>query len=222
VGARVLSDDTRGTWARVWDVTMRKNVIRNTAAGVNLLSRAGYSAAPLTNPMRRVALTDNLIVIGGGASGEFGGNLRMFQILQDVNDVTLARNTAIGAYGARGTMTIIFDGTAPAVRVGVADNAFGPTTYGVLGNGTMGITATVAKFAPGATFANNVFTGMSTTGNPANNFYPATLLSAGLGLATTGDYRFLPTGTLATAIGTRQTGANVTALTTLSAAVATP
>src|SRR5207249_275768 len=104
----------------------------------------------------------NLIVIAGGPGGLFDGNARMLQILQDVHDITVARNTMVGALGAVAKTQVNFDGTNVATRLAIFDNIFGPATYSVMGNGTNGIPNTLAKFAPSAQVTTNVFVGIPT------------------------------------------------------------
>jgi hypothetical protein len=189
-----LTDGNDAPQNRIWDVTIRRNVIRNTAAGINLLSRVAYNGVSRPallpdEPMRRVAVTDNLIVVGGGPGGVFDGNMRMFQILQDARDVTIARNTVVGALGAKAQSQLVFDGVTPTERLTVVANVFGPATYGVMGNGVNGIPKTLAKFAPDAVLRDNVFTALPASARIPGNWYPATPAAVGLAGLLAGNYR---------------------------------
>ena len=189
-----LSDDNTAPQNRIWDVTIRRNVIRSTAAGINLASRVAYGGGALPDePMRRVAVTQNLIVIGGSG---FPGNARMFQVLSDVRDLTIGRNTAVGALGIQTNAHMVFDGSVPTERLTILDNVFGPSEYGVHGNGTSTLAATTARFAPGALLTGNVFIGQLVGAGYPENWYPSTLTAGGLVGALTGNYAFLPAGLL--------------------------
>jgi len=173
--------------------------------------------------MERVAVVDNLIVVGGGPGGIFDGNARMVQILQDVHDVTVARNTAVGDLGSVAKTQVNFDGSNPATRVAIFDNVFGPAQYSVSGNGTSTIAATLAKFAPGAQLTNNVLTGIISTQQITGNWYPSTIATAGLAGTTIGNYAFDPTATsFASALVGRQTGVDMTTLNAVTAGVTVP
>jgi hypothetical protein len=222
-----VTDTNDAPQNRIWDVMIRNNIIRNTAAGVNLASRVAYpyagSVARLPDePMRRVSVVNNLIVIGGGPGGAFDGNMRMVQILNDARDVSFVNNTAVGARGAVGKTTIQFDGTTKTERLNFVQNVFGPTAYGVMGNGVNGMQKTLAQYAPDARVADNVFTGIPTAQQLTGNLFPATVAEAGLQAALSDSYRFAPVGVLANALGSKQLGANLDAITAATAGVVQP
>jgi len=183
-----LSDENNALQNRVWDVTLRNNIIRNTPQGVNLLSRVAYNGGALpTEPMRRITLANNIVVLDASLNGAG----RMVQVLSDVRDATISQNTFVDARGATSTAAMVFDagGTGPAVALKVQNNVFGPAEYPVMGNGTMGALGTFAKFAPDAILTGNVFVGANSTQFPGGNYFPSTLAQAGLSGVTAGSYQ---------------------------------
>jgi hypothetical protein len=187
-----LSDENDALQNRVWDITMRNNIIRNTAAGVNLLSRVAYNGGALpTEPMRRITLANNFISLNGA----LGGVSRAIQIMEDVRNVTVAKNTIVGDL----SMGLMLDGL-PTSAFKVLDNVFGPAAAPVMGNGAPTAVQTFAKFAPDGQLSNNVFVAAASSGFPSANYTPPSFDQAGIQNAGSGDYRvttrpsFLPAG----------------------------
>jgi hypothetical protein len=187
---QALSDDNTAPQTRIWDITIRNNIIRNTPGGINLFSRVAYhGGAALPQPSARITITNNVVLL----SAALGANGRMLQLLEDLHDVTFSRNTIAGLAPGDVQMGVLFDGLTfgPARRLRVTDNVFGgPAPVGhIVGNGTLKAVETLAKFAPDAVVTGNVFTGSTATYFPAGNLFPSTVLEAGLGALGSGDYR---------------------------------
>jgi Right handed beta helix region len=163
---QVLSDDNTAPWQKITDITIRNNIVRNTAGGVNLLARVAYGSAILpSTPLSRVLVTNNSI--DAGATASLGDNGQAFQLLADLQDVRIERNTV-----AARTRLLAFDGL-PSARLIVQGNLFTKTDYGIAGNSTAEGNGTLAKFAPGAKVTDNVFTGVNAATYPTGNFFPA-------------------------------------------------
>lgn len=155
------------TWCTVRDVTIRRNAIRNSRSGANILSRENGSVAPQA---RRILLQDNSFESVGrdpisGLPGIF------LQLLSDLEDVTILQNTF---YGTGANNDVMMDLT-PEVRLVLANNVFADATYGVLGSGYGEGTSSLQHYAPGATFRNNVLTAKIAGIYPTGNAFPATL-----------------------------------------------
>jgi hypothetical protein len=184
-----LSDENGALQNRIWDVTIRRNIVRRTPGGVNLLSRVAYGGGPLpTEPARRVTITDNVISVDGAISG----NAVSVQILADARDVTVAHNTLVEAAGQPLNSAITFDdgsNVGPALGLRVVNNAVGPARWSaVMGNGTVGALGTFARYAPGAVMTGNVLVGDFASRYPGGNYFPATLTEAGMAGSTAGSY----------------------------------
>jgi hypothetical protein len=186
---QTLNDENNIDWVDISDVTMRNNVIRNTAQGINLLSRVTYGGPLPTQPMSRITVQNNVVVLDASLNGPG----RMVQLLSDLRDVTVANNTFVDARGAVSNSALSFDdgsNLGPAVRLKVLNNAFGPSQWSpVMGNGTSGALTTLAKFAPDAALTGNVFVAGNASQFPSGNYFPGTLTEAGLAGATSGNYQ---------------------------------
>ncbi len=200
-----LSDGGDALQNRIWDVTVRSNIIRNTAQGIALASRIAYTGSLPTNPARRISLQNNLILLGDGAT--YAGDRRQLQVLGDIYDLSVTNNT-FG--GASVVSNIVFDG-APTSALSLVENVFGPAVYGLVGNGTMGA-GTLTRYAPNGQTAANAFVGMPAAGMPSGNWFPATLADAGLLGTLSGDWSISSGGTFGSLLRTNTIGVNFTAL----------
>ena len=75
-------------WATIEDVTFRFNIIRNVAAGFNLLARDDGGAS---GTLRRVRIADNLVI--NVDRGEWGGNGNFMQIGEGPSEIVVEHNT---------------------------------------------------------------------------------------------------------------------------------
>src|SRR5688500_13810311 len=82
------NQDGRAPWSVVEDVTFRNNVIRNVAAGFNILGRDDIHES---RPTRRIAIHNNVL---SDVGGKWGGNGRLFQLLDGTAGVSITNNTA--------------------------------------------------------------------------------------------------------------------------------
>lgn len=152
-----LSDNnTAWEWTAVTDVLIRDNWIINATSGANLLSRVSYNGGPtLKNPMQRVMIVNNWWDKVG--KDPFSNTPSIaFQLLNDLQDVTLANNTFTCTCSMQKALS--FDGN-PQTRTTIVDNVFGASTYVLTGNGTATGKWTLDVFAPGATFLRNTLPG---------------------------------------------------------------
>lgn len=166
---QTVNQDGGNPWAHISDVTIRDNVIRTSTHGVTLLSR--FNGDPRLTPMKRILLERNRFEgIGPDPiSGTTGA--RFFQLLGDLQDVSILNNTFRGDGAAQ---AIGFDG-APMSRLVVIGNVFDVTAYGIFGGGVgVGLPA-IAQYAPDAVITGNTFAGQIERLYPAGNLFPATL-----------------------------------------------
>ena len=89
----------RAPWSVVEDVTFRNNVVRHVAAGFNILGRDDIQESRQT---RRIAIHNNLL---SDVGGKWGGNGRLFQLLDGTAGVSITHNTA-----ERTTGGVVFGG----------------------------------------------------------------------------------------------------------------
>jgi hypothetical protein len=167
-------------WSVVQDITFRKNILRQSGAGLGILGRDDEFPSQQT---KRILIQDNLFEDISGAN--WGGSGVLFQIAGGSANVVIDHNTgfqngsAIVADGAPNTgfvyqNNIARAGDSAAATSGARDVALG------------------ARF-PGTSFSRNVLTGANPARYPADNFFPAAVGDIGFWNPAAGDYRLLPT-----------------------------
>jgi hypothetical protein len=166
-------------WSTVEDITFTNNVVRQTAAGVNILGTDDTYSSQRTN---RVLIRNNLFYdIDGAAWG--GGSGTLLQVLSGVNNLSFRHNTALQSGGI-----ILADGLPANSAFEFADNIVPHNAYGVYGSGKgVGNTA-LAYYFPQAVFTANAIAGpwptsggatVSMYSNYPGNFFPASLSAVG-------------------------------------------
>lgn len=157
------SFDTSYPWCIVQDVTMRYNHIDNSAGAFNLNEHYGNAL-----PMRRVSIRHNLVT-NIGAQG-LGLNGRMFQIVGQINDLTIENNT-----GFSPKIYITFgDQPRPMARFSFRNNIGGDADYPIHSGPALGAKALALYTAPGSRFEGNVIVVRQPPRDlPPNNSYVA-------------------------------------------------
>jgi Bacterial Ig-like domain (group 2) len=187
VGYAVLfqaaSQDANAPWSKIWDVTMRNNIIKNSTGGFNLLSRVMVNGRLPDEPTRRILVKNNLF-LNVGRDPISGVNGRLVQLMSDHEDVSLIQNTFFGSHANNAMM---FDG-APNKRLTLFNNLFSSNEYGVSGSGFGEGSLSLAQFAPGSVVEGNALVGRIARLYPARNSFPATLASTDFVNAAGGDY----------------------------------
>ena len=143
-------------WAVVNNVTVKNNAVRHAAAGIYLTGHDGTSGSAGNFQIQNNIWED--------ISGNWGGDGRLFEILNDVNGVTFDHNTAFQTgYAA------VFD-EAPSRNINFTNNSFN-LGWGVVGNSQFPGIPTLAAYAGGGVFAGNLLIGATNYQYPANNFF---------------------------------------------------
>ena len=162
-----VNQDGRCTWCVVRHVTIRNNVVRDAAGGVNLAGAVNRSKKKRYWPgefLNNVLIENNEFTDIGTGGPDYAG--RLFQVLDSVWNITIAHNTG------QATKFAIMPIGAPKRNVHIIDNVFGRTRYGIKGQGATVGTATLAKYFPGGTFAGNVVVDGKAKSFPARNHFP--------------------------------------------------
>jgi hypothetical protein len=144
-------------WAAVEDVTFVNNVVRHTAAGVNIL---GWDDLQPSQQTKRILIKNNLFYDVGGP--QWGGSGPLFQLLEGTADVVIDHNTALQ------TDSIVLAHGKPHQGFVFQNNIAAHNDHGVFGSGTSSGLATLTHYFPGFVFARNVL-----VGNPHPSRYPA-------------------------------------------------
>ncbi|HEV8601392.1 MAG TPA: hypothetical protein VGQ87_02220 [Patescibacteria group bacterium] len=169
-------------WCIVSDVTFQNNIVRHSAAGINLLAQDNNHPSQVTS---RIEIYNNVFDdINGAAWG--GGNGAFLMMTSGgtstgPNDVQIAHNTVLQT----GTMIAAGDYISgqfiPKSNFVFTDNIALHNLYGVKGDNDGMDDITLGHYFPDAVFAGNNIVG----GNPTNfklypgNFFPATLMDVG-------------------------------------------
>jgi len=155
----VRNQDGRAAWSVVEDVTFANNVIRGATSGINMHGRDNIHPS---SPTRRLAIRNNLFIAGGP---RWGGQGRLFQIVDATSAVVIAHNTAIHIGN-------IITAEGPHHRSFVfTDNIVAHNTYGIAGTGVGTATQALDALFPGAIVRRNVIVGGSSSQYPRDNFF---------------------------------------------------
>jgi hypothetical protein len=207
----VRNDDGAAPWSTLRDVTFTNNVIRNSAAGINVLGRDDRFVSDQT---QRVLIKNNVFEGIGGP--RLGANGRLLQLIRSPTDVIVDHNTAFH------TGNIITVAEGQTSNFVFRNNVVPHNEYGVIGGG-MGVgNSSISTYFQKAQFARNVLAGGNAALYPPDNFFPSSLAGIGFVDMSAGNYR-LATGSPYKNAGTdgQDLGADIDALEgALSAAVA--
>lgn len=167
----------RCTWCVTQDVTWRYNRIVNSPGGFNLMAVQAPNGGGAI-PARRIDIRHTSFEQVGKLSQP--GAQRIFQMLGKLTYITIEHNTAAGE-----NHILLFDGgPATTTNYVIRNNVFTRGRYGVFGSGIGEGKRALDYYARGGTFANNVLIAAPASLYPTGNFFPASLIDAGLSLLT--------------------------------------
>ena len=197
----VRNQDGGAPWSTVEDVTFRNNVVRHTAAGINILGRDDIRRSA---PARRIAIRNNLFADVGGP--RWGGTGALLQILNGAAQVVVEHNTALQ------TGSILVAEGAPNEGFVFRANVLPHNEYGMIGTGTAPGSATIARFFPDAVIEGNVIAGGDAARYPRGNHFPASLAGVGFADQGRGDYRLAEASRYRNGTAGREPGVDMAAL----------
>jgi cellulose synthase/poly-beta-1,6-N-acetylglucosamine synthase-like glycosyltransferase len=174
----VRNQDGKAPWSSVEDVTFENNVVRQAAAGINVLGR---DDAAQSGPAGRIAIRNNLFEDIG--TERWGGGGKLFQILAGAVDVAIEHNTAFQ------TGSIVTAEGAPNRGFVYRDNIAPHNAHGIVGTAVASGNPTRAAFFPDGVFRRNVIAGGDAQKYPPDNFFPGSLDDVGFVDRDKGDYR---------------------------------
>jgi hypothetical protein len=156
----VRNQDGKAPWSVVEDVTFRQNTISHVAAGFNILGRDDNQESRQTS---RISIHNNLFTDVGG---KWGGNGRLFQLLNGTADISITHNTAEQSGG------VVFGGDHdPHRRFVFRNNVMPDNRAGFVGSGTAAGRQSIDRYFPGAVIAGNVFIGGRSEDYPPDNYF---------------------------------------------------
>jgi len=159
----VRNQEGTAPWSVVEDITFISNIVRHTAAGINLL---GHDDNYPSAQARRVLVRNNLFEDVGGKT--WGNNGRFLQIT-DTEDVVVDHNTVFN------TGNVITAYGKPSRGFVFTNNIVPHNEYGVMGDGASVGNSTLDKYFPGRVFKKNVIAGGRSAVYPSENFFPAAI-----------------------------------------------
>jgi len=182
----VRNQDGRCAWCQVEDVEFRANIVRDVAAGIQILGSDPNHPSRETN---RIVVRDNLF---DGIDRKAWGGDGYFLLLSDSpRDITIDHNTIVQK--ASGGIIKIAHGTTPGLTL--TNNVMLHGDYGIIGRDHGIGQDSIATYLPGATIAKNVIAGGKASAYPAGNFFPSIDAFRRAFVAfEKGDYRLAPGG----------------------------
>jgi hypothetical protein len=154
-------------WATVEDVTFRYNVIRNVAAGFNLLGRDDKGPS---GTLSRVRIADNLIYAFD--RDKWGGNGTFIQIGEGPTELTVEHNTILQT----GNLVTVYGGSrqapTPVEKFVLRNNIAPHNANGIIGQGLAVGIDTVNAYFPGSVMLRNVMAGGRASRYPGDNLFP--------------------------------------------------
>ncbi len=145
-------------WCRTTDVTLRRNLIRNTGAGINIAAKGDNPATDTT--ARRILIQEN--VLEGIGVGAYPGDQRGFQLLAGTQDITLERNVLAGNLDA----ALVLDRRPGSANATFSGNVWAYGRYGTIATGMSSGAASLGQGAPSALWTQMVFIGPPKGGYP--------------------------------------------------------
>ena len=159
------SQDGNCSWCAVQDVTIRHNIVRHGAGGINIQGVAN------AGPAQRILFFNNLFDDMNPAKYGQSGVTKFLQILGGPEDVIFEHNTVLNY-----TSNAVYFANSPPDAYGFVfrDNLVRRGSYGVNGGGSSEGVA-LAEYAPDAVFVENAIAGVPTSlqaSYPPGNLFP--------------------------------------------------
>ena len=162
------NQDGTAPWSVVQDVTFTNNICRHAAAGIQFL---GHDNNFPSQQEQRIKVRNNLFHDIGGTV--WGGNGRLFQLVDGTADVHIDHNT-----GIQTSNIVTADGTAHTGFV-YTNNITPHNDYGVMGSGHSIGNDSLNYYFPGCYFSKNVIISGPGSVYPSGNFFPAFINDVG-------------------------------------------
>lgn len=210
-------EDSQAPWAVVSNVQFTNNIIKHAASGINILGTDDMGASQQGHDY---LIKNNLFIDISGAN--WGGNGRLFQILNSAKNVTFSHNTGL----PDGAILMADEKSSPGLVF--ENNLSASGLYGFIGSGAGIGMPTLSQYFPGYAFNANALIGASAGSYPGGNFFPATTNDVGFTDVANGNYALTSsspyhnTGTDGTDIGVNVAGLNPAAVGNNSGGPTTP
>lgn len=171
------NDGGTAPWATVQDVTFVNNIVRHSAAGINIF---GLDNNNPNQPGRRLKISNNLFDDIGGP--KWGGNGVFLQI-SETPDVIVNHNTVM----QRGNIITAYG--MPSPNFVFTNNLILNNQYGVIGDEVGVGKPALNRYFPDALFRGNIIIGGQSRNYPIGNFFPGSVAEVGFTDTANGIYR---------------------------------
>jgi hypothetical protein len=161
----VRNQDGRCTWCQVDHISFTSNIVRHSAAGIQML---GTDYANPSQQTQAILIQNN--VFADIDSEHWGGNGYFMTIINGPRDVTVDHNTIISDHGSG---VIQADGP-PIMQFTYTNNLAKHNSYGFIGTGHGVGSDTISSFFPASDIESNVLAGGSPSAYPPRNSFPET------------------------------------------------
>ena len=151
-------------WAVVNNVTVKNNVVRHSAAGAYFIGSDSGGGSEGGFQIQNNVWED--------ISGAYGGDGRLFEVLNGVNGVTFDRNTAFQT----GFLAVFDLGTS--YNINFTNNIFS-LSAGVAGDGQRAGIPTLNAYTGGGIFADNLLIGSTADQYPAGTLFASSIAQVG-------------------------------------------
>jgi len=166
-----VNQDGSAPWVATSDVTFRRNLVRNVAAGFQM---SAY-LREVNPPMTRVAIRDNLFV-GVGAAG-MGNPGPLYQLDKPLSHIWIEHNTGFSPLSSLYFVGAPLPGGVTGLVV--RDNILGDGSYNLFGSAGQGAAGWNQYAGAGSAFAGNVVVRPNGVTYPPGNFTAPDLASVG-------------------------------------------
>ena len=160
----VRNQDGRCTWCQVEDVQFRGNLVRDIAAGVQVLGSDPNHPSKQTNG---IVIRDN--VFDGIDRKAWGGDGYFLLLTDAPRDITVDHNTIV----QRASTGLIKIGKGVTTGFTLTNNIASHGAYGIIGRDHGVGNDSIATYLPDATITRNVIAGGRSSSYPAGNLFPS-------------------------------------------------
>jgi hypothetical protein len=159
----VRNQDGNCTWCQVDHVSFQQNVVRHTAAGIQILGRDNNHPSEQT---QSIAIRDN--VFFDIDSVRWGGNGYFLAVSGEPRDITIDHNTIVQDHSSG----IAFADGTPILGFVFTNNLVKHGTYGIIGSRHSVGLDSISAYFPGSEITRNVIAGGAAARYPAGNSFP--------------------------------------------------
>ena len=160
----VRNQDGNCPWCQVDHVTFQQNVVRHSAAGVQIL---GYDNNHPSQQTQAIVIRNNLFA--DIDSNNWGGNGYFLSLTGGARDITIDHNTIIQDHASG----IVQADGAPVLGFVFTNNLAKHNNYGFIGTNHGVGNDSIGAFMPGSDITRNVMAGGAASKYPGGNSFPS-------------------------------------------------